>query len=169
MAIGAAHRILLVIAPWLPASAWIGALAVVLALCGCRTVPNLPPVDLAQPGWETRQGQAVWKANTNAPEIAGELLLATHPQQGMVLQFIKTPFPLVIAQAGRAGWKISFSGDREFAEAGDPPGRISWFQLPAAIASRKLPRGWKFQKTDERSWRLENARTGEFIEGFLAL
>ena len=87
----------------------------------------------------------------------------------MVLQFIKTPFPIVTAQASRAGWKISFSGEREFSGRGKPPGRISWFQLHAALEGRELPPGWIFQRANKQNWRLENRGTGEFIEGYLTL
>ena len=111
----------------------------------------------------------MWKSRADAPEIAAELLLATHPQHGMVLQFIKTPFPIVIAQSSDAGWKISFAGDREFSGPGKPPARISWFQLAAALDGHELPAGWTFKKTSDKNWRLENPRTGEFIEGYLAL
>jgi hypothetical protein len=138
-------------------------------LCACRTLPNLPPADLSQPDWKARQGQAVWKSATEAPEIAGELLLATHPRHGMVLQFIKTPFPIVIAQSSDAGWKISFAGNREFSGLGKPPARISWFQLTAALDGHELPAGWTFKRLSEQNWRLENQRTGEFIEGYLVL
>ena len=137
-------------------------------LPGCRTAPEVPPADLSQPGWKTRQGQAVWRAKADAPEIAGELLLATHPVRGTVLQFLKTPFPIVVAQAGSRGWRISFSGDREYAGRGEPPQRISWFQLPNALEHRKPDDGWSFSKMGGQNWRLENARTGEFIEGYFS-
>ena len=136
-------------------------------LSGCRTVPNLPPADLSQPGWKARQGQGVWKAGPDAPEIAGELLLAIHPQRGTVLQFLKTPFPIVVAQSSTEGWKIT-SGGREFSGGGSPPARISWFQLAAAIQSRRLSDEWTFTKSDEQTFRLENSRTGEFIDGYFA-
>ena len=151
----------------LGASLVVGLWSLVFA-SGCRTVPELPRVDLSQPGWTMRQGQAVWKANADAPEIAGELLLATHPQRGMVLQFLKTPFPVVVAQTSAGAWKIAFSGEREFAGRGEPPDRISWFRLGAALEGRDLTRGWSFRKAGDRNWRLQNERTGEFIEGYLA-
>ena len=147
--------------------AW--ATVALIFLCACRTLPPLPPADLSQPGWKIRQGQAVWKSGAEAPEIAGELLLATHPQQGMVLQFIKTAFPIVVAQSSDAGWRISFSGNREFSGRGKPPQRIGWFQLAAALEQKKLPDAWSFTQSTEQNWRLENRRTGEFIEGYLGL
>src|SRR5687768_6419551 len=68
------------------------------ALNGCRTPANLPAVDLAQPGWQVRQGQAVWTTGVSGPELAGELLWATHPDGRFVLQFLKTPITMVEAQ-----------------------------------------------------------------------
>ncbi len=129
----------------------------------------MPAEDISQPGWSVRQGQAVWKASAEATEIAGELLVATHPKRGLVLQFIKTPFPIVSGQVNPDGWRISFSGAREFAGRGDPPTRISWFQLSAAVQGGKVPREWIFQRTSQRKWRLENRKTGEYIEGYLVL
>ncbi len=87
----------------------------------------------------------------------------------MVLQFIKPPFPIVEAQQSDTGWKIAYANAREFSGPGKPPRQISWFQLPAAMEGRELSDGWVFQKMDGQSWRLENRRTGEFIEGFLGL
>ena len=130
-------------------------------------MPELAPADLSQPGWRARQGQAVWRAKADAPEIAGELLLATHPVRGTVLQFLKTPFPVVVAQTSTSSWRISFSGDREYAGPGEPPRRIGWFQLPIALQNGEIGHGWVFSKTGEQNWRLENERTGEFIEGYL--
>jgi hypothetical protein len=147
----------------------LGATLLGLLLCACRTVTNIPPADLSQPGWKTLQGQAVWKSHADAPEIAGELLVASHPQHGLFLQFMKPAFPIVVAQSGPVSWKVSFSGQREFSGAGKPPARISWFQLGAALEDRKLSRDWYFRKSDGQTFRLENARTGEFIEGYLTL
>lgn len=143
--------------------------AVAFLFFGCRTISTLPPVDLSQPGWRIREGQAVWKSGTEAPEIAGELIVTAHPQHGLFVQFIKTAFPIIVAQSGPSGWKISFSGNREFSGPGKPPARISWFQLAAALEGRDPSRDWHFKKSDGQNFRLENARTGEFIEGYLAL
>src|SRR5213593_2130154 len=64
--------------------------------CGaCRTAPPLAPANLSEPGWRIREGQAVWRPKIEAPEIAGELLVATHPNGQTFLQFTKTPLPLV--------------------------------------------------------------------------
>src|SRR6185503_6749264 len=43
-----------------------------LLLTSCRTTLTLPPVNLSEPGWTLRQGQALWRSKRDAPEIAGE-------------------------------------------------------------------------------------------------
>ena len=45
-------------------------------ICGCRTSQQLPATNLSEPGWNVRQGQAIWRRETGAPEIAGELLVS---------------------------------------------------------------------------------------------
>src|SRR5690242_18775520 len=48
-----------------------------IALSGCMTMKPLPKVNFSEPGWTVRQGQAVWRPQREAPEIAGELLVAS--------------------------------------------------------------------------------------------
>jgi hypothetical protein len=106
---------------------WVGC----LLLLGCRTVPELPPVDLAQPGWQVRQGQAVWKPNASAPELSGELVWAVHPDGRFLLQFLKTPITLVEAQGSNERWQISFppQGRTIKGSRGQSPSqRLSWLQ-----------------------------------------
>src|SRR5689334_25019108 len=50
-----------------------------LLLTGCQTAHPLPPVNLAEGDWTTREGQAVWRQRKAAPEIAGEIIVATRP------------------------------------------------------------------------------------------
>src|SRR5687767_15391395 len=64
-------------------------------LLGCRATFDLPPVDLTQPGWQVRQGQAVWRPSANGPELTGELVWAAHPDGRFLLQFFKTPITMV--------------------------------------------------------------------------
>ena len=49
-----------------------------LLLTGCQTVPTLPAVNLSEPGWSVRRGQAAWNPAKGETEIVGELLVATH-------------------------------------------------------------------------------------------
>jgi len=133
---------------------------------GCRTVNPLPPADLSAPGWRVQQGQAVWKPSANRPELVGDLLLATNLNGDFFIQFSKMPFPLVTARVAGDQWQIEFGADqRTWHGRGIPPGRFGWFQLPRAL--REVTVGGNRQFTGEatNSWRLQNSRTGETLEG----
>lgn len=146
-----------------------------LALCAClctvpsacRLLPTLPPVDLTQPGWSVKQGQAVWKFKKDAPEIAGEILLATKGAGQTYVQFTKGPFPMATGQTTSRGWQLE-RGDSKarYSGPGRPPTRIIILQLAGLLAGQPPPPGWSWQQT-EKNWRLENKKTGEFLEGFL--
>src|SRR4051812_8798025 len=77
-----------------------------LLLTGCQTARPLPPVNLAEGDWTTRQGQAVWRPGKAAPEIAGDLIVATRTGGSSLVQFTKTPLPLVVAQSTTNSWQI---------------------------------------------------------------
>jgi hypothetical protein len=142
-------------------------LSLALAFIGCKTVP-LPPTDFSEPGWKIQQGQAIWRAKNNAPEVAGELLLATNPDGRTVVQFTKTPVPFVIAQRTLKSWQLEIPAqNKKYSGSGKAPGRISWFHLPTALKGSVLPEPWVFRKPDNENWHLENKSTGEMIEGFL--
>jgi hypothetical protein len=135
---------------------------------GCRTPLPLPPADFSEPGWRVQQGQAVWKPMASKPELAGELLLATNINGSFFVQFTKTPFPLATAQVAGESWQMEFgSGEYSRRGQGQPPGRFAWFQLPGALSGGGWQRDWKFSRLEDSSWRLENTRTGEWLEGRL--
>lgn len=132
----------------------------------CRSIPPLPPVDLSSPGWRVQQGQAVWQPTRKRPELAGEILLATNTEGDFFVQFSKTPFTLATAQVMNGQWQIEFgSGEYTWRGRGEPPPRFAWFQLPRALAGRSPGRDWQFERAATNLWRLENRRTGEFLEG----
>ena len=151
------------------ADSGIAALLLVAAsmICpGCRTLPSLPPIDLSAPDWTLQQGQAVWKPIRSRPELAGELLLATKTNGDFFVQFAKTPFTLATAQMVNGRWQIEFgAGDYQRRGAGQPPARFVWFQLPCALSGTEMSDHWKFERMTTNSWRLENHRTGESLEG----
>ena len=134
----------------------------------CRSLAPLPSVDFSQPGWKVRQGQAVWKSSADAPEIAGELVLATSVDGRTFTQFTKTPLPLLVAQTTTNAWQIEFVVEnRKFAGRGRPPTRLAWLHLAGCLSGANPPKGWTFAKGDDGSWRLENKKTGEMLEGYL--
>lgn len=133
---------------------------------GCVTGRPLPPANLSEPGWTVRQGQAVWKPNSKAPEIAGELLLATRPDGSAFVQFTKTPFPFAVAQMTTNAWQIDFPPlNKHYRRHGNPSARIVWFQLAKAVAEKPLARGWTWQNS-ESHWQLKNPSSGESLEGY---
>jgi len=137
-------------------------------LTACRTTP-LPSVNLQEPGWTVREGQAIWKRNKAAPEIAGELLLATRADGRALVQFTKTPFPMIIAQSTTNRWQIEIPmQNRRFSGPGSPPKRLIWLYLPGLLAGSSPPKGWSWSMLPENGWRLENARSGEWLQGYFS-
>lgn len=154
-----------------------------LALTGCQTIAPLPPVDLAQPGWTVRTGQAVWRPHAGAAGLAGDLLVAAHADGRTFVQFSKTPFPLVLAQTTSRGWQIHFApNNRTLRAAGPPPPRLLWLHLAAGLLNGTPPprnierRGPEAESAaavaalpvpPAGTWRWVNRATGETLEGFL--
>jgi hypothetical protein len=151
--------------PKTPGTATVYCVLLLLGLTvGCRTTP-LPPVDFHEPGWAIRQGQAVWKPHATAPELAGELTLAQHPDGRTAIEFTKTPFPLVTAQVTPKRWQIEFpSENKKFSAPGTPPARLGWLHLVNAIRGTATPEPWRSSRIEPDHWMLQNPRTGESIE-----
>lgn len=152
--------------------AWLNSCAVLLAAAlfaaGCRTVPPLAPVDTALPGWTLQHGQAVWQPNRFAPEIAGELLLATNPDGATMLEFTKTPLPFVTVQTSNEVWQIEFvPQQRRFSGRGVPTARLMWVHLARALNGVKPSNDFDFQINSQREWQMENRSTGERVSGYL--
>src|SRR5262245_37421976 len=135
-----------------------------LGAAGCRTAPPLAPVNLKEPGWTMHEGQAVWRPNRAAPEMAGEILVATHPNGGAFVLFTKAPFPFVIARTEANTWEIEMpTRNIRYSGRGQPPARVLWLQLPRVLTGASPPKGWSWQAPRDRHWRLENVSTGEFL------
>lgn len=135
---------------------------------GCQTIPTLPPVNLSEPGWTVSQGQAVWRTKKDAPEIAGELILATNPDGRSFLQFTKTPLPFVVAQLTANSWQIHFVPENKtYSGRGAPPKQLMWLYLPRCLAGSPPPKSWSWNRLENNGWRLENPATGESLEGYL--
>ncbi|MDB6017538.1 MAG: hypothetical protein JWR19_2027 [Pedosphaera sp.] len=140
-----------------------------ILLTSCRTAPPILPVNLAAPGWTTRQGQAVWRPKKEGPEIAGELLVATRPDGASFVQFTKTPLPFVVAQTTSNSWQIHIVlNNKTYSGNGTPPARLLWLHLPRCLSGSPPPKFWQWQLLGDDSWRLSNQRTGEFLEGYLS-
>lgn len=95
--------------------------------------------------------------------------MATHEDGRCFLQFAKTPMSLVSVQTTPTQWLIQFPPRGwSFAGHGRPPTRFSWLYLHTALAGEPLPKSLRFEVKPEGGWRLENTRSGETMEGFLA-
>lgn len=142
-------------------------LILVVGLFACRTAPPLPQVNLAEPGWQTHQGQAVWQPNRRAPEIAGELLVATRNNGEAFVQFTKNPFPFVVARTTTNSWQIEFTAaNKTYSGHGQPPVRLIWLQLGHYIKGEPLAANYRATKIDAQRWRIENKSSGEVLEGY---
>lgn len=125
-------------------------------------------MNLKEPGWTIREGQAVWRLPNSSTELAGEVLLATRPDGRAMVQFSKSPFPLVVAQIRSERWDIEFPPqNRRYGGRGNPPKRLIWLHLPQVFSGKRAPKNWTWRQ-DSSGWRLENPANGELIEGYFA-
>jgi hypothetical protein len=138
-------------------------------LFGCRSAAPLPAADFSQPGWKVRQGEAVWKRGPKGPELAGDLTLATAAPGRTVVQFSKTPFPIVTAQNTADAWEIQIPvQNKRHSGHGRPPHQIFWLYVPQMLAGEHPPRGWKVERLPDNHFRLHSWATGESLEGYLS-
>ena len=136
---------------------------------GCMTSPDKTLFTTNDAGWTVRQGQAIWKPGLNHPELAGEIVLAQNSDGRSSLQFTKTLLPVTLAQTTKTNWLVQFPPQRlGFTGRGEPPLRFTWLYLSGALNGKKLPDNFQFTRSPNGGWRLENRRTGEFLEGFLS-
>ena len=133
-------------------------LAILMSCGGCQTATTSLFMASGD-GWRVEQGQALWRPARRFPELGGELVVASHEDGRCLVQFAKTPLPMVLVQTTRTNWLIEF-----------PPRRMRFalLYLPAALAGDSLPASFRFQRKPDGGWRLENTRSGETVEGFLA-
>ena len=137
-------------------------LSLLLAFTSCRTLPQMAPVDLAQPNWTVRQGQAVWQPQAGQAEMIGEVLVALHPAGDFLVEFSKAPFPVVSAQQRADRWQIRFAlVNRTRRGSRAPPEPILWLQVASALQGRPVPPIIHTSQTSSNCWVLENMRTGE--------
>ena len=142
---------------------WLGCVAVGLTACAV-SAPALKKVDLEDPGWRIWRGQALWKPNAERPTLAGEIIAARHLNGDVLVNFSKSPLPLVTAQTAGDTWRFDIvEGGRFYSGSGSPPKRIVWFFLPALLDGETMPKNWKAGMTEKGVWTVRNQRTGETI------
>lgn len=141
-------------------------LAALLVFTGCATTNqrSAVPLDTSAPGWTTRQGQAVWQPAGKDPEIAGDVVISSHPQSGAYVQFSKT-LPILAATLGPTGWELhAIAQNKRYAGRGKPPRRIVWLQLLRALDGQELSERWLVAKPSDAYIALEDPHTGERLE-----
>jgi len=145
-----------------------GAMVILALLTACQTGPKLKPVDLSEPGWKLHRGQALWQLKRDAPEIAGEVVLAVNTDGRAFIQFLKNPLPLMSAEVGPNGWHIDFIPQkRSFSGRGIPPRPLIWLHLLRGLQQIVPPEDFTMWTTFEGGTRIEDKRTGETITLFL--
>ena len=138
-------------------------------LCGGCQMANKSLFTVSGPGWHIREGQALWKPGHKFPELGGDLVLASHEDGRCLIQFDKTPLSLVSVQTTHTNWLIQFPQRQlRFSGHRDPSTRFIWLYLQVALSGKKLPATLSFKRKPDGGWRLENSRSGETLEGFLA-
>jgi hypothetical protein len=143
---------------------WLMPLLLVFFVAGCATV-SFPPINLKNPGWTVRQGQAIWYRRRGGEGIAGDILVATRPNGRAFVQFSKNPFPIAIAQSSPKAWSIEFPPEnKHYSGHGSPPQRIILLQLPRVLTGLPPPPGWSWRKLGNGGWRLENQVSGESLD-----
>ena len=146
------------------------ALGVFLACAGCYTAPKAPLFTVSGPGWHVQEGQALWRPKRDFPELGGELVMARDDAGRCMIQFAKTPLPLVLAQTTQERWRIEFPPRRlRFGGAQPPPSQLAftWLYISSALSEQPIPDYFYFERKPNGGWRLENTRSGETVEGFL--
>jgi len=132
-------------------------------LLGCGTLSEVTPVELSEPGWRLREGQAVWRPPSR-PEIAGELVLATHMDGRVWLNFSKPPFTIFTASSDDKFWQIEFPQLGKKRSGRSPsPSRFLWLHLPWLLEDEPPPSSWKSERSQVGRWTFKNLKTGEFI------
>lgn len=143
-------------------------LAASLLSVGCATSSSTAAkserIDLSAPGWTIRQGQALWKPGTDKPEIAGELVVASHPTAGSYIQFSKT-LPILSGRITSSGWEFeNTTENKQYSGGGNPPSRIVWLQLLRAIEGQEISGRWTVARPSKDFVTLEDEHRGERLQ-----
>jgi hypothetical protein len=139
-----------------------------LLLCGCQS-PIHSLFTATGPGWQVRQGQALWRPQHGMPEFGGDFVIASDDTGRHLIQFDKTPMNILSAQTTSNRWLIQFPQRHlSFSGFGRGSTRFSWLYVPEAVEGGSLPKVMHFERKPDGGWRLENSATGETIEGYFS-
>ncbi len=143
--------------------------AFIMTLAGCRSLPPQPPMNLAEPGWVVREGQATWRAEPGAAAVQGSLMVAMHWSGRNVVQFTTTNGLLVSAQSTTNTWQAQFAGrDTVSTGRGKVPEKNIWLRLPEGLLGNSAEEtDWIMTRERVGPWIFRNDLTGETLEGSL--
>lgn len=92
--------------------------------------------------------------------------MATRPDGHALVQFSKTPFPIVTALTTGDAWQIETpSRPGRYSGRGRPPNRVSWFHLARAVAGSPPAPDWEWRQNPDGTWQLRRPSTGESLKG----
>jgi hypothetical protein len=151
------------------AAVWVGLPVLATLLGGCCFTRQAPLFTASGPGWHVQEGQALWRPRRGFPELGGEVVLASDKDGRCLVQFAKTPMVLLSAETTRTSWQMQFP-PRQMSFSGHHkrPTRFVWLFLQSALSGEPLPPPLRFERKPDGGWRLENSKSGETLEGFLA-
>ena len=121
--------------------------------------------DAASPEWRLREGQAVWHPPAPAPAIAGDVVVGTHAEGHLFIDFSKGSLPIVVVRVSPGAWQLAVPAEgRSFAGRGSLPARSAWLVLARHLAGKPTARGWNLSVDPQGVLRLKHPRTGEQLE-----
>ena len=142
---------------------------VLTTLAGCSSLPPQPAMDLTEPGWVIREGQAAWLPKPDATAIRGSLRVAMHWNGRSVVQFNTSTGLLVSAQSTTNEWQVQFAAQNKLvAGRGKASQKYVWLQLPEGLLGNSAEEtDWIMTRDRGVPWSFKNDLTGETLEGLL--
>jgi hypothetical protein len=135
-----------------------------MCLAACRST-RMAGFDAASPEWRLREGQAVWQPPAPAPAIAGDVVVGTHPEGHLFIDFSKGSMPVVVVRFSPGFWQLAVpAAGRSYGGGGSVPARSAWLVLARHFTGERTPRGWNFSVDPQGVHRMEHPRTGEQLE-----
>jgi hypothetical protein len=138
--------------------------ALVVLMTACRA-PKLPSFETSSGGWNVVTGQAIWTPRAGAEAVAGDYLLATHPDGRLMIDFSKGSMSIAVVRCARKAWRLEVPiQGQAFGGRGLPPARSSWLVLARDLAVQPPPPDWHFQSQQPGVLSLRCTVTGESLE-----
>lgn len=126
-------------------------------------------MDLSDPGWVVREGQAVWHRKGADAGIPGRLQVAMHWDGRSVVTFTTPSGDSAVAQIRTNGWQVRAPGAARFVTGRGPlPEWSLWLQLPdGLLGNSAIVTDWTMARERGQPWRFYNDVIGESIDGTL--